>query len=165
MFLNNQAKSFTQKVLDWTFPEGWSYRNTNLDFARFICVLNIVLFHFFGSYYKEYYRLISWFDCVAALSFYLTFMGSGYFIAGILLNARNRKEGYGKYVLRRTLRIWPTYFFILGLYLIVMKQPDISILGYYLTFTHGFFLQKYPWLETWTLSIEEYFYFIAPLVI
>ena len=105
------------------------------------------------------------------------FVLSGFLITSILLTTKGLSPGHylKRFYWRRTMRIWPLYFtFVLLLLAASEFYPALHALrrdlGYLLTFTYNFLLGvTQEWQSTyshlWSLSIEEQFYFIWPLVI
>jgi peptidoglycan/LPS O-acetylase OafA/YrhL len=91
-------------------------------------------------------------------------------LSGFILTVRyfqevaDHKFSLGKYFQRRVARIYPLYFTILALTLLLTHQPP-HITN--LTLTQGFFLN---YIGTgvptaWTLTVEECFYLIFPLLL
>jgi len=105
----------------------------------------------------------------------LFFVISGFLITGILLRARERPYYFRNFYIRRTLRIFPIYYLVIGIYfLAAYLQGDgatARLLPYYLTYTQTYpqLLTRYasaPWLgHTWSLAIEEQFYLMWPFAI
>jgi peptidoglycan/LPS O-acetylase OafA/YrhL len=82
-----------------------------------------------------------------------------------------KREGafsFYKYFVRRALRIWPLYFFIMLLAFVVLpffaKKMNINVslppAYYYLFFVSNFYLKEHVYFLRflWTLSVEEQFY-------
>lgn len=149
-----------------------SSRIFGLDLFRAIAIIWVVMGH--GEFMLEnsplegfpFFRFIDGVD--------IFFVLSGFLIGGILLKEINKpKEFTGKDLLnfwkRRWFRTLPNYYLILILNYFVVKngiiQEKIAQFSFhYFTFTqnfkspmHGFF-----W-ESWSLSIEEWFYLIMPI--
>ncbi|MBI1278277.1 MAG: acyltransferase family protein [Anaerolineaceae bacterium] len=91
-------------------------------------------------------------------------------LSGFILTVRylgemtNHTFSLGKYFQRRVARIYPLYFTILVLTLLLThKPPNITNL----TLTQGFFLDYFSTgvPTAWTLTVEECFYLIFPLMI
>jgi peptidoglycan/LPS O-acetylase OafA/YrhL len=106
----------------------------------------------------------------------LFFVLSGYLITTLLLQYRDRAAGggrwqpLGEFYLRRCLRIWPLYFFVVALALALDVGPVRQILPWLLTHTVNFCLvSRGEWVEGffhfWTLSVEEQFYLVWPLFV
>ena len=91
-------------------------------------------------------------------------------LSGFILTVRyfqeltNHTFNPGKYFQRRVARIYPLYFTILVLTLLLRHQtPNITNL----TLTQGFFSDYFPTgiSTAWTLTVEECFYLIFPLML
>jgi peptidoglycan/LPS O-acetylase OafA/YrhL len=115
----------------------------------------------------------------------LFFVLSGFLITGILVDMKRSVPGgqfFLKFYGRRMLRIFPLYYFYLALAVVLSillfnlgaltKKMDVfwEHLPYALTFTYNFFyvVAKEPSMllsHFWTLSVEEQFYVIWPLLI
>jgi peptidoglycan/LPS O-acetylase OafA/YrhL len=110
----------------------------------------------------------------------LFFVLSGFLIGGLLL-AELGKHGHidiAHFLIRRGLKIYPPYYVFL-LYLIAMPLLKAMLYGRDIGRTAGtlfvdywpnfVFLQNYvgpePAGHTWSLSVEEHFYFLLPFII
>ncbi|HWY37812.1 MAG TPA: acyltransferase [Bacteroidia bacterium] len=106
----------------------------------------------------------------------LFFVLSGFLIGGILLREINRVEKIGlsfvkKFLIRRWFRTLPNYFLFLliNIILIYCGLANGFINKYLITFfifMQNFF-KPYDFLywESWSLSVEEWFYFLFPLLL
>jgi peptidoglycan/LPS O-acetylase OafA/YrhL len=106
----------------------------------------------------------------------LFFVLSGYLITALLLRYREQAEGGGRwgalarFYVRRGLRIWPLYFFIIALALAFDVGPVHEVLPWLLTHTVNFCIAlRGEWVDGffhfWTLAVEEQFYLAWPLVV
>ncbi len=111
----------------------------------------------------------------------LFFVLSGYLITGILLDSKGGQGYFKSFYVRRMLRIFPLYYAVLILALLIL--PNINhakaanfgrIAGD--EWSYWVFLQNYTIARadrfrhalldvTWTLSIEEQFYLVWPLIV
>lgn len=152
-----------------------------LDGLRGIAILGVLLFHFDSAN-------VGW----AGLSFHvgafdlgwtgvtLFFVLSGYLITGILLAAKGAPHYFRDFYARRALRIFPAYYAMLLLAFALantLSALDTAGAGREWPF-YVFYVSNY-WLgmndgrtpmsqllgPTWTLSIEEQFYLIWPLIV
>jgi peptidoglycan/LPS O-acetylase OafA/YrhL len=140
-----------------------------LDSLRAFAVLAVLIHHF----YPEIEPLNG-----GNYGVKLFFVLSGFLITGILLDSRTILELTGQrkifvfrqFYLRRTLRIFPLYYFTLLTTLLLGNMDVISGFWWYTTYTSNFFfttLGYFPWTTAhlWSLAVEEQFYLIWPFVI
>ena len=137
-----------------------------LDGIRGVAIILVMLFHF------NYFLEVGW------VGVQLFFVLSGYLITKILLQSKNNSLGYylKKFYWRRTLRIFPLYYFyVIGislLYLVLgIPYYFADIAPYLFTYTYNY----YPLINGlvfdgyfthfWSLSVEEQFYLFWPLLI
>ena len=101
----------------------------------------------------------------------LFFVISGFLITNILLNSKGAfLASYGKFVGRRTLRIFPLYYLTIGFMLAVGYEPCRESLLYLATYTFN-----YAWIRFdlpmgylthfWSLAVEEQFYLFWPFLV
>lgn len=137
-----------------------------LDGVRGLAITLVLLFHFD-------LLLSGW------LGVQLFFVLSGYLISGILLRERER-SGFGFYLKRfywrRTLRIFPAYYayllVVVAVFLLTGLPGDLPDTWPYLfTYTFNYTRLLDTWQHSalltplWSLSVEEQFYLLWPLVI
>ncbi|MEH2526198.1 MULTISPECIES: acyltransferase family protein [unclassified Bradyrhizobium] len=139
-------------------------RLAELDGLRGTAVIFVVLFHF-GPFPAGW------------VGVQLFFVLSGYLISDILLSEKEKPfpSYLGRFYWRRTLRIFPLYFF----YLIVMAVLSASTgrpgaleadWPYLLTYTTNIGRLRpsdigEPFTHLWSLAVEEQFYLLWPLVV
>ncbi|MDR3618388.1 MAG: acyltransferase [Paludisphaera borealis] len=110
------------------------------------------------------------------------FVLSGYLITRLALIEERKRGSLNKtaFFLRRTMRLFPLYFFVLGVYCVLIfglgispdkRAPLASALPYFSTYMQDvyFFLVDSPswtapFYQTWTLGVEEKFYLLWPFV-
>lgn len=142
-----------------------------LDGIRGLAIILVVLFHCF-NFTKHFF--FGW------LGVDLFFVLSGFLITSILLQTVNQKNYFRNFLLSRALRIFPLYYLILFIFLIVFpvfKFQDTE-LGFYLNHQIWFWFYLQNWLlsfklnedysflnHLWSLAVEEQFYLIWPIVI
>lgn len=166
---------------------GTEPRHAALDGVRGLAVVMVIVWHYLTC---QLANDAGWWAPMARRLFSTTASGvdlffalSGFLIAGILLDQKG-KAGYFKvFYLRRTCRIFPLYFLLFGLFLLLSgtslsqgsggewlfagAMPHWS----YATFTQNIFMGIREtfganWLGvTWSLAVEEQFYLILPLAV
>ena len=110
----------------------------------------------------------------------LFFVLSGFLITGILFDAKGKAGYFKNFFARRSLRIFPLYFFALFLFLVVVGWFGPYREMFAQAKTNQFFLWTYlvnvkmsledAWCfgyldHFWSLAVEEHFYLVWPLVI
>jgi peptidoglycan/LPS O-acetylase OafA/YrhL len=154
-----------------------------LDGLRFYAFLGVFVCHtlpFDGAFYRRFHLPIPWlWGAVAksgAAGVDLFFALSAFLITSILLREREETGGISlrRFYLRRILRIWPLYFLLIALGVVLAHtMPKQSLPWYYVA---GYLLFAGNWVHAvfgrpesicsplWTVSIEEQFYLIWPLL-
>jgi peptidoglycan/LPS O-acetylase OafA/YrhL len=107
----------------------------------------------------------------------LFFVLSAYLFTRLLIAECNKKGSisFPKFYIRRIFRIWPIYFLIIGIQLLLLNQPinhyeGIRIIGM-LTFCDNIMTaimgyNPLPFLgHLWSITYEEQFYIFIPIVI
>jgi peptidoglycan/LPS O-acetylase OafA/YrhL len=151
---------------------GELQRFDSLDGLRGFAVILVILFHFARLSFISFSFEIGW------IGVQLFFVLSGFLITRILLkNPKNSITLFLKqFYFRRILRIFPLYFFYLLLITVIFvitHEPDDFLidLPYLATFTYNFSILLPEWklsrmhVHLWSLSVEEQFYLIWPLLI
>ena len=112
----------------------------------------------------------------------LFFVLSGFLVTGILLDTKGQRRWWSNFVARRALRIFPLYYGALMLLFVVLphvirwSDPEFATLQanqrWYWTYAVNWLTGLYGARSTplhtshlWSLSIEEQFYLIWPLVV
>ena len=141
-------------------------RNVPVDLFRALAVLAVMLFHF-GNLLP-----------FGFLGVDLFFVISGLLIGGLLIKEWEQQGTvhWGKFLLRRGRKIWPSYywFLIAGTLLVGLLNPQEQIasvitppeypryLFFYKNYTGAPFHHAFD--HVWSLCVEEHFYFFFPLV-
>ena len=105
------------------------------------------------------------------------FFLSGYLITSILLkeDRTNGRISMGAFYLRRTFRIFPLYYLVLGVYCLLIfglnfspekRLPLANALPYYLTYLQEIPVgtKDLPFYQSWSLGVEEKFYLLWPVL-
>lgn len=135
-----------------------------LDGLRAIAIIGVLLFHLHVPGAE-----LGW------AGVQLFFVLSGFLITGILLNSKMREGYFSRFYIRRSLRIFPIYYLLLGVVLLyaVLRQVPYSGFPFYFFYLQNYYIgwtanhTQFPGLfaHTWTLAVEEQFYLIWPLVV
>lgn len=137
-------------------------RIPSLDGLRAISILFVIFSHFLGTIKYE----LS-FD-LGNLGVRIFFVISGFLITGLLLKELDKTGSINlkKFYFRRTLRIFPPYYFYLCVMLLVslVSWIEIPLSFFFSAFTYTSDYLKTGWFlgHTWSLSVEEKFYLIYP---
>lgn len=116
---------------------------------------------------------------LAAHAVRLFFVLSGYLLVGILLREQDEaarshchpRNLLRDFYVRRILRIWPAYYGALLLALLMGSEGVANTFAWHALFASNilFFAEQSwsPWVvaHLWTLSVEEQFYLVLPLVV
>lgn len=106
------------------------------------------------------------------------FVLSGFLITGILLDTKGRPHFFRSFYLRRILRIFPVYYFVVALTIVVAPLVAWSPLWVEAVrrshrWAYWVYLQNWvttsPGIDalshTWSLAVEEQFYLVWPIVV
>jgi peptidoglycan/LPS O-acetylase OafA/YrhL len=141
-------------------------RLSGIDGLRAVAVIGVVLFHanLVGAE-------LGW----AGVE--LFFVISGFLITRILLKLRSDPRYLQIFYTRRALRILPVYYFVLlaSVFVAVVGRTPLASLDlpFYLVYIQNYFPQIPTYMSggvpltshTWTLAVEEQFYWAWPLVV
>lgn len=137
-----------------------------LDILRAAAILFVVLGHGKDLFPQE------WFDTITFLTFdgvSIFFVLSGFLIGTILLKQLEQPSGTSLvgFWYRRWMRTLPNYYLILfiliGLNLLTIEDYNPWYHRLYFFFSHNLFSHEYFFfLESWSLSVEEWFYLTFP---
>ena len=163
----------------------------NLNGLRFIAAFLVIIHHIeqIKSFLKidNYLEVIPFVGIIGKLGVVLFFVLSGFLITYLLLaeEQKYKKISIKKFYIRRILRIWPLYFLIILLSLLIL--PNISIFtlpGFGKDVVHQYLFFKiilyavfFPNLvftlfgmvpyaaHTWSVGTEEQFYLVWPIIL
>ena len=153
-----------------------------LDGVRGLAILMVLVGHFTrGETPSAFVTTLSKVTAFGALGVDLFFILSGFLITGILCDMRKDSSYFRNFYMRRTLRIFPLYYGVLFVTLIIVpifvkNNPEVDTLVQH---------QQWLWLyganifvaikgsfdslpyfsHFWSLAVEEHFYLVWPLVI
>lgn len=92
----------------------------------------------------------------------LFFVLSGFLVSGLLFEEyrRNQKVSATRFLIRRGLKIYPSFYVVMAVFIAVLLSRNIS-LPWDALIPELLFVQNYfpgVWRHTWTLAVEEHFY-------
>jgi peptidoglycan/LPS O-acetylase OafA/YrhL len=157
----------------------------NLDALRFIAALTVMGEHITRSFYfpedllkRLFIVAISLDGSGGELGVIFFFVLSGFLITHLLLSEFVQTESIrlSTFYLRRTLRIWPLYFFVLLIGFVIQPMLNSNLIEkanweMYAVFLANFDNIYFQWPQTeilgvqWSLAVEEQFYVLWPLLI
>ncbi len=139
-----------------------------LDFLRALAVMLVLLAHASFLFLPLTLRLEAWW-MLGHLGVELFFVLSGFLIGGILAEqASSPRFSVGGFWTRRWLRTLPNYYLFLVLNIFIARWTDGA---WPHAAPNALFMQNFLWpqpiffVESWSLSVEEIFYLIAPLLL
>lgn len=156
---------------------------TGLNGIRAIAALSVLLGHVNGALQNfgvQKYSLYLWGGKAEQLSYYLGshgvtmfFVLSGFLITFLLLKEKDKTKTINikSFYIRRALRIWPLYFFYLGISLLVIFFFSENLPSFSTIFLYIFFLANIPFVggfapqilsHLWSIAVEEQFYLFWP---
>lgn len=153
---------------------GHTDRIAALDGLRGMLAMMVVISHYFGEVAHGISALM--FGWIAVKMFFVL---SGFLMARIILDNIESPTFARTFYIRRACRTLPVYLVLLAIVFTSawllrdmhwMEADRIFPLWSYLTFTQGFIMVARDafgseWLiPTWTLTVEEQFYLVAPLI-
>jgi len=154
-----------------------------LDGLRFYAFLGVFVCHtlpYEEAFYRGLHMPLPWLwgaiSKSGAAGVDLFFALSAFLITSILLRERQQTGGISlrRFYLRRVLRIWPLYFFLVALGAVLSRTMAHQSLPWY--YVAGYLLFVGNWVHAvfgqptsicsplWTVSIEEQFYLIWPVL-
>ncbi len=149
------------------------YKNRvfGLDLMRALAIIFVVLGH--GSMLEKANTNFPWIQLINGVE--LFFVLSGFLIGGILIKLLQNNPSSFKTIfdfwIRRWFRTLPNYYLVLLLNVLIVYFGIIKEDFSQFNWKFFFFLQNFAtgftgfFWESWSLSIEEWFYFLFPLVL
>jgi peptidoglycan/LPS O-acetylase OafA/YrhL len=145
----------------------------SLHGLRAISIILVILCHIYIKVFKNQigYDSLHWLEEMGPLGVNIFFVISGFLITTLLLKEENNSGTIQlkQFYLRRTLRIFPAYYFMLLVYgvLCIFNYIAISNASWLTAITYTkYFNFHLDWFtaHAWSLSVEEQFYLIWPLI-
>jgi peptidoglycan/LPS O-acetylase OafA/YrhL len=166
-------------------PIDYKTRFPALDGIRALAVTLVFLEHFGGgSHGGRIFNLINDLRLHFWVGVDLFFVLSGFLITGILFDTRNDSKFFQRFFLRRSVRIFPIFYLVLAVLLVLTPFLHYQWHWGQLTFLVylGNFFANYNWelyklltpvyptfkvnlSHFWSLCVEEQFYMLWPLVV
>ncbi len=149
--------------------QGQAKRIPSLDGLRAISIGLVLIGHLSGTRYFPFPKSVGDFFSVAEVGVIIFFVISGYLITTLLLQevAATGRIHLLKFYFRRTLRIFPPYYTLLFV-LILLRLSGVIVLSkadifHALTYTSNYFTRASWYVgHTWSLAVEEQFYLLWP---
>ncbi|WP_166827410.1 acyltransferase family protein [Thalassoroseus pseudoceratinae] len=150
-----------------------------LDGLRAIAIGFVLLFHCLAVPTDGATAWLSWIVGLMWCGVDLFFVLSGFLITGILLDTRDDSKRWSTFLARRTLRVFPLYYFWLVVVFWVLPQfihttpiTPQQAEPWCWTYTFNWYIWEinqfvYPATinHFWSLAVEEQFYLLWPLVV
>lgn len=151
-----------------------------LDGVRGLAILLVLFDHLFWSNSASAHGVLAIFAAVRDSSYAgvnLFFALSGFLISGILMDTLNAPHYFRNFYARRTLRIFPLYYGVLIVLLVLTRPLHLLWSGwqyYDLTYTANLALWRhnaplnlgvFDINHFWSLQVEEQFYLLWPLIV
>jgi peptidoglycan/LPS O-acetylase OafA/YrhL len=145
-----------------------------LDVARGLAILMVLLDHGFAAdqvpYQAHATRFLLAFEYVARLGHmgvHLFFILSGFLITGILLDSRTQSDYFRNFYARRVLRIAPAYLLMVAVLFLThsITARYLAVCLLCLCNMPSLLGASSEYSALWSLSVEEQFYFVWPLII
>ena len=149
----------------------YSKRVFGLDILRAIAIIDVVIIH--GSFLLEYTKTeFPWIRLIPGVA--LFFVLSGFLIGSILINIFEKEKAsfsvIFNFLKRRWFRTLPNYYLVLILNIVfvyfgIIREDFTKFNFSYFVFSQNLFhpLTGFFW-ESWSITIEEWFYFSFPLL-
>ena len=147
----------------------------SLDGLRGLAILLVFLYHYLP---RNLYNPLSWLASVGWTGVDLFFVLSGFLITGILYDTRKSTNFFRVFYARRALRLFPLYFFAVGIVLFVaaLNHAPMSwkAIPFYIYGANVMLALRNgspdfsPYLSCahfWSLALEEQFYSLWPLAV
>lgn len=161
-------------------PKNGRYYRPELDVLRCVAFLLVFCNHVVprAAHWMQETAAMRVLHRVSGFGLSLFFTLSAFLICELLMREKEATQRVDakRFYLRRILRIWPLFYFALGLGVFIAYinrsatfSAEISEIRWYAIYLSNVFLSKHTWPGTsvdplWSLSIEEQFYLMIPWV-
>jgi peptidoglycan/LPS O-acetylase OafA/YrhL len=146
----------------------------SLDGVRAVAALFVMFAHFFAQYYPIHpgWEIMKIFAQIGVTMFFVL---SGFLITRILLVEKQHSNYFRNFYIKRTLRIFPLYYFFLLFYYfgwpLISGEKTIALNDqvYFWIYLQNFAM-TFHWGGSgpeyyWSLAVEEHFYLFWPLIV
>jgi peptidoglycan/LPS O-acetylase OafA/YrhL len=158
--------------------------SVHLDGLRGLAILLVMIYHFslpHAGFHGHDSGVLLQLAQAGWMGVDLFFVLSGFLITGILVGTRAQKHYFRNFLARRFLRIWPLYYLILLVFLVVLPLVLPTVpnelqgmrdkqIWFWLYGANWLFAVEGGFSQTsggyfWSLAVEEQFYLIWPFVV
>lgn len=170
------ANARNKKIISARFfgtqTEG-AERLFGLDLMRAASILMAMFYHALYFFIVPFPKLQSYFYFTGLWSIEVFFVMSGFLIGNMLSKTYIQSDTYNAGIMfsfwkRRWIRTLPNYYFVLLINLLLLMIPGVRGEGFswkFFVFLQGFTSRPPTFFpETWSLAIEEWFYFLLPIL-
>ncbi len=169
-----KIKSIDTKVKEMDSEKQMKQRIFGLDVVRALAISLVIFSHLYYLIDNHNVVLISLSGLAGYLGVEIFFVLSGFLIGTILLKQFLKPDFSISDILiflkRRWYRTLPNYYLILGIVLLIATFSDFD-LQWNTIWRYFFFLQNFEqysitiFVESWSLSVEEWTYLLVPIVL
>lgn len=134
-------------------------RNQPLDILRGIAIILVLGFHY--SYFRFLWQ-VGWSGVD------LFFVLSGFLVSGLLFDEYKKRGQIDvvRFWIRRGFKIYPPFYLLMLVTLaslILTHKHDLNLMWPEFLFLQSYF--PHLWPHTWSLAVEEHFYFTLPILL
>jgi peptidoglycan/LPS O-acetylase OafA/YrhL len=182
-YKTNQSSTLSKPIGQKNVPAYFQ----NLDALRFLAAFSVFIFHYFRDI-KAFYPGIeeNWlFDKLlifadkGGLGVNFFFVLSGFLITYLILHEKKQTGQFSlwKFLVRRTLRIWPVYFVVVAIGFLIFPAIFDSYHTFHNPVNYIFFLANFDEIHNgindsinfltapWSVAVEEQFYLFWSLAL
>lgn len=167
------TNEYMQKILNvFELNPDYDNRVLGLDLMRSLAIIFVVMGH--ASMLEKANTNFPWVPLINGVE--LFFVLSGFLIGGILIKTFNNNNSFGiktisDFWIRRWFRTLPNYYLVLVLNIIVVYFGIIKEDFTQFNWKFFLFIQNFSepftgfFWESWSLSVEEWFYLLFPIIL